>query len=159
MQQLQHLGTKMDKVSTTQGGVIYRASYLIGVMLLFHQVSDQTIRAILQAWGSTCGAACMQSCPHMVQSCTHTHMLSSKSCKHTCRCLFRACTNMHACMHACRHACCSGWEDGKGHEGRGSRKRGGLVSSICMHDSSMKTFIHGCMIATANKEHTRNMHA
>ena len=23
-----------------------------------------------------------------------------------------------------------------------------------MHDSSMKTFIHGCMIATANKEHT-----
>lgn len=103
MQQLQHLGTKMDKVSTTQGGVIYRASYLIGVMLLFHQVSDQTIRAILQAWGSTCGAACMQSCPHMVQSCTHTHMLSSKSCKHTCRCLFRACTNMHACMHAGMH--------------------------------------------------------
>ena len=155
MQQLQHLGTKMDKVSTTPGGVIYRASYLIGVMLLFHQVSDQTIRAILQAWGSTCGAACMQSCPHMVQSCTHICYHLNHANTHADVCSEHALT----CMHACRHACCSGWEDGKGYEGRGSRKRGGLVSSICMHDSSMKTFIHGCMIATANKEHTRNMHA
>ena len=156
LQQLQHLGTKMDKVSTTQGGVIYRASYLIGVMLLFHQVSDQTIRAHSPGLGVH-----LRCCMHAIMS-THGSIMHTHICYH----LNHA--NTHAdvcsehaltCMHACRHACCSGWEDGKGHEGRGSRKRGGLVSSICMHDSSMKTFIHGCMIATANKEHTRNMHA
>ena len=143
MQQLQHLGTKMDKVSTTEGGVIYTYIYiLIGLMSLFHQVSDQTIQAILQAWGPTCVAACMQSCPQMAQSCTHTHSSQIRM-QHTCMHMMHAPANMHAG----RHACCSGWEDGKGHEVRGSRTGWGLVSSICMQDSFTRNFMHGCMIA------------